>query len=508
MGLDAALSIATGGLGNVSAGLALVSHNVANAGTPGYVTETATQTALDAAGVGMGVRTGPAIRLIDAQVQASLQAGASTVAGLTTQQSALQAIDAVQGTPGQGQDLASLLGALGNQFSTLLNDPANATQQEAVVTAAGKLTGQINALSGAYTAQRQAAQDAILAGVGSVNAALGAIGSLSDQIMAAKAAGRSTADLENQRDAQVAGLAQLIDVKTLPQPNGDLLIATASGTELPTHGPANPLATAGANVQPGAWYPGGAIPAVTLGGVDVTASLTGGQIGANIALRDSVLPTNQAELDEFAQNLASRFGDQGLALFTDATGAVPAGGGVPAQAGYVGFAAIVQVNPTIAATPSLVRDGTTAIAGSLTGASAFTPNPPGGPAGFSTLIARVLDFALGADAQSGVAQPASRVSGLGPSGMLAAPYASQPTLGGIAGALVGAQAVASAAVSGDLTTEQAAQTTLQSQFASQSGVNMDTQMSQMIALQNAYGANAKVIAAVQAMFGQLLSAVQ
>ena len=508
MSLDGALAIASGGLANVSAQLALVSHNVANAGTPGYATETGTQTALDAGGIGMGVRTGPAIRLLDTQLQAQVQAQTSAVAALTTQQSALAAIDAVQGTPGQGQDLGSLLGALGNQFSTLLNDPSNPTQQEAVVSAAGTLAAQVNTLSGAYTAQRQAAQNAIVSGVATINTALSAIGSLSDQIMAAKAAGTSTADLENQRDAQVATLAQTLDVRTLVQPNGDMLLTTASGTELPTHGPADPLATSGANVQPGSYYPGGGIPAITLGGSDVTAALTGGTLGANIGLRDTTLPTDQAGLDEFAQNTAARFAAQGLRLFTDAAGAVPAGGGVPVQAGYVGFAAVMQVNPAVRATPSLVRDGTTAIAGSPTGASAFAPNPPGGPAGFSTMIARVLNFALGADAQAGVAQPASDTTGLGATGTLSVPYAAPATLGDIATALVGAQAAASATAASGLSTEQAVQTALQGKLTSQSGVNMDTEMSQMIALQNAYGANAKVMSAVQAMYTQLLSAIQ
>ena len=123
-----------------------------------------------------------------------------------------------------------------------------------------------------------------------------------------------------------------------------------------------------------------------LGGQDVTQQLTGGQIGGNIALRDSTLPTIQANLDEFAQNLSSRFAAQGLTLFSDGGGNVPSGGGTPAQAGYIGYANEIQVDPAVLATPSLVRDGTTAIAGSPTGASAFTPNPPGGPAGFTGMI--------------------------------------------------------------------------------------------------------------------------
>ena len=306
----------------------------------------------------------------------------------------------------------------------------------------------------------------------------------------------------------MASLARTLDVKTLVQPNGDMLVTTATGTELPTHGPADPLATGGANVQPGSYAPGGGIPAITLGGADVTAALTGGRLGANIALRDTTLPTDQAGLDEFAQNLASRFAAQGLRLFTDASGAVPAGGGVPVQAGYVGFAAVIGVNPAVGASPALVRDGTGAIAGSATGASAFTPNPPGGPAGFATLITRVLDYALGSEAQAGVAQPASHTAGLGATGTLSLPYAAPAALGDIAGALVGAQAADSAATTSQLTTGQAVQTLLQGKLNTRSGVNMDTEMSQMIALQNAYGANAKVMAAVQAMFTQLLGAIQ
>ncbi len=88
---------------------------------------------------------------------------------------------------------------------------------------------------------------------------------------------------------------------------------------------ANPLRHSGASVQPGTYYPGGGITAITLNGADVTGQLRGGRIGANIALRDMTLPTDQAELDEFAQNLASRFDAQGLTLFTDPTGTVPAG---------------------------------------------------------------------------------------------------------------------------------------------------------------------------------------
>jgi flagellar hook-associated protein 1 FlgK len=492
MNLDSALSIATGGLANINRQMAIVSQNVANASTPGYAAEIATQTSLTADGEGLGVRSGPAIRNLDTTLQAELFTQNATVAGVQTRQTALATIDAVQGTPGQGNDIASLLGRLQDQFSNLLSNPDSAPQQSQVVGAAKTLAQGINALSEAYSSQRQTAQDNIVTEVSALNATLGNIGSLSTKIIALKAGGQSTADLENQRDAALGDLSQLLDIKVLGQPNGDLLIATTAGAVLPIHGVASPFATADVNVQPSTYYPGGGIGGIIRGGIDVTAQLRGGRIGANIALRDTTLPTDQAELDEFAQNLASRSAATGLTLFTQPDGTLPVNTAPPVQNGYVGFAGTIQVNPAVQTTPSRVRDG---------------DSPPAVPlAGSTGIIQGMLTYAFGPGQPSGAAWP-SRSSGLGQAGNLSAPYAPPPTLGGIASTMLATQAQASAAATTQADTEQAVQTTFASKLSAQSGVNMDTEMAHMIQLQNAYGANARVMSAVQAMFTQLLQSI-
>ena len=86
--------------------------------------------------------------------------------------------------------------------------------------------------------------------------------------------------------------------------------------------------------------------------------MTGGQIGADITLRDTTLPTDQAELDEFAQGLSSRFAAQGLTLFTDPAGNVPAAAEPRCRPAMSAMPATIQVNPAVTADPSLVRDGT------------------------------------------------------------------------------------------------------------------------------------------------------
>ncbi len=508
MSLDGALSIATSGLGNIDRHFAVISQNVANASTPGYSREIATQESMTAAGIGMGVRTNATARQVDDALQGDLLSQNAMVGGLTTRSGALSAIDTALGAVGGGADLSSLLGGLQDAFSTLQTDPSSQTQQSAVVASAQSLASGINRLAGTYTTQRQAAQDGIVSDVATLNATLGAIGGLTKQIVALKSAGQSTADLENQRDAAVQTISSILDVKTLQQDNGNLVLVTASGLTLPTGGTGKngPFSATQATVGPNATYPA-SIPPITLGGVDVTCQLGGGTLGARVTLRDTTLPTDQAELDEFSQSLASRFDAQGLRLFSDASGAVPAAGGTPVQAGYVGFSTSIRVNPAVASSPALVRDGTQAVAGSTTGASAFTPNPSGGPAGFSALIGRVLSYALGSEVQAGVAQPAAATTGLGASGNLAAPYAAPATLAGFASALTAAQAQESGAASAALTTETGVQTSLAAKLNAASGVSVDLEMSQMIALQNAYGANAKVVESVQAMWTALLGMI-
>jgi flagellar hook-associated protein 1 FlgK len=504
MSLNSALSIAAGGLANINAQFALISQNVANAATPGYAVEISNQQALTADGVGMGVRTGPATLQIDQALQTSLTQQNATVTGLQTTQTSLQAIDSVLGTPGSGSDIGSLLGNLQDSFSTLLTDPSNQTQQSAVVSAAATLAQGINSLSATYATQRQGAQNDLESAVTTLNATLATIGQLSNQIVALKPTNQSTADLENQRNAAVQTLSQLLPVTTVAQPNGDLSVFTTTGLTLPTHDGATAFSVPNSSTPAGSYYPGGGIGGITLGGADVTNQMTGGQIGADITLRDTTLPTDQAALDEFAQGLSGRFAGQGLTLFTDPAGNVPAGGGTPAQSGYVGYAGTIQVNAAVTADPSLVRDGTNVIA-----STGFTPNPAGGPAGFTGLIASIVNYTFGTQVRNGVAQPTMNTSGLGASGNLNASFsATGDSLSGFATSLVSTQAQQSATTTSSLTTEQALQTSLNTKAKAVSGVNMDTEVSEMLSLQQAYGANARIIAGVQSMFTQLLQAVQ
>jgi flagellar hook-associated protein 1 FlgK len=506
MGLDSALSVANSSLANISLAYGVISQNVANADTPGFATEQTTQASLQAGGTGCGAHAGPTQLASNQSLQNALFGQNAVAAGATTTNAALAALQPSLGAVGQGTDLGSLLGTVQNSFSALLNDPASQPQQQAVVDAAQSLTQQINTLSNAYQQTAQTAQNSLVSEVSQLNTVLGQIGTISDQIIALNGQGGSVADLENQRNALCTTVSGLVNAQFSEQPDGDMIVFTPGGVQLPTH-TANPLSLAAASTGPTLYYPGGGLPGIQLGGSDISGQLGGGSIGANLALRDTTMPTYSAELDEFSQNLAGNFSAQGLNLFTDGQGNVPQGGGTPVQSGYLGFSAIITVNPQIVNNPVLVVNGTQAVAGSATGASAFTPNP-NNLAGFTGMISRVLNYALGPDVQAGVAQPAANTSGLGASGTLAAPFTAPATLGNFANDITASQSADAAAATTAATDGTATQQSFSSQLQSSVGVDMDSQMSLMIQLQNAYGANAKIISTIQSMESTLLAAVQ
>jgi flagellar hook-associated protein 1 FlgK len=503
--LDAALSIANGGLAAINQGFTVISQNVANANTVGYATEQMTQTALDAGGDGIGVLIGPTQLLQNQALQTQLNGQNAATGAAQATSNALQPLQGVLGTVGSGDDLGSLLSNVETSFSALLNDPSSGAQQDAVVNSAQLLTNQINTLSSAYSQAQQAAQTSLSTDVSTLNTALASIGTISDQIIALQAQGQSTADLQNQRNVQVSTISSLVNAQFVTLPDGDMQVFTNAGAQLPTRGAA-PLSIAATETGPTLYYPGGGLPGIELNGTDISNQLTGGAIGAAMTLRDTTIPTYLGELDEFSQNLASRFQAQGLTLFSDSNGNVPVSTTTPTQSGYLGFSATITVNPAVVSDPSLVRDGTQAVAGSPTGASAFTPNPTG-EAGFNTLIERVLNYALGADVQDGVAQTPGATTGLGPSGTLDAPFGAQATLTDYANAITSSQATDSANATTAVTEEGQTQSAISTNLQNSVGVNMDSQLSLMVQLQNAYGANAKIISTIQEMFTTLLQAV-
>jgi flagellar hook-associated protein 1 FlgK len=505
MSLEAALGIAQSGLTAVQRSLTLVSQNISNANTDGYTRKTLAPTAVST-GVGPdGVRTGDAQRAVDQALVAKLDQSQSAVAATTTRESALQGIETAHGTTDAGTTIADGITALLNGFTTLASNPADTGQQQATLQAATILAQRLNGVSAAIGAARQDAQNGIVADVATANAALRSIAALTNQLRNGSAT--DPASLEDQRDAAIAQLSKTIAVAAVKKPGGDLLLIANGGLVLPLDPNKDAFTTTGATTNPTNFHGGtGNLPTIMLNGRDVTGQLSGGTLAENIRLRDSTLPRYQAEIDLTAATLAHRMDAEGLTLFTDSDGAsVPDTSQPYAGSSQVGFAGRIEVNPAITANAALLRDGTHSVAATAGGPSAFTQNPTGGPVSFATLIDRIRNFALGANADTGVPWPDIATGGLGPDGSLSSPFTAPVVIGDYASRVTTAQVGDRAAATAAKTSATTLRDSLQARFKQASGVDTDKEMAAMVALQNAYAANARVMTTIQTMWDSLLA---
>ncbi len=511
MSLDAAFGIARSGLLAVQRGLAQGAQNIAGAGTAGYTRKTVPQSSVVVGDSPAGLRTADAQRAVDAALVARLDASRATRAAAAVRERLLTVVEQAHGTLGTADapctTIADGLGALRQGFLSLRAAPADAGAQRATLERARDVAQRLNTVGAAIGEARQQAQDGIVAEVADANAALREIARLTLQLKTGGDGG--AAALEDQRDLAISRLAESLEVRAIRQPGGDLLLVTRGGVVLPLDPERDVLATAPATLAPGSFHgAGGTLPGVTAGGLDVTAQLQGGRIGEYLALRDRTLPRYQAEADLAAAHLACRFAAEGLALFTDADGTVPDTALPYAGSQQIGFAARIRLGAAVEAAPLLLRDGSFAVSATPGGATAFTPNPAGGPAGFTTLLDRVLDFTFGAAAAAGSPWPGIPGSGLGPDGTLASPFAAAATLEGQAGRVAAAQTGDRAGATAALAQATSLLSVLEGRFTRASGVDVDAELAGMVSLQNAYAANARVMGTLQMMWDSLLAAVR
>ena len=116
MSLGSALATAMSGLRANQAALSIVSSNIANAQTPGYVTQSSIQVEVSTGDTGASVRVDGVNRELNQYIQTQLRSETSGGAYADQMASVLTQLQSVYGTPG---DAGTLEGAFSN-FTTAL----------------------------------------------------------------------------------------------------------------------------------------------------------------------------------------------------------------------------------------------------------------------------------------------------------------------------------------------------------------------------------------------------
>jgi flagellar hook-associated protein 1 FlgK len=316
MGLSQALSTAMSGLRANQAALALVSSNVSNAETPGYVRKTAaqSQTVADVQVTGIN-------RVLDQYIQTQLLTETSGASYANVRANTLGNLQSIYGDPSSSNTLESAFNTLTAALQGLSTSPESPSSRTAVLNAAQAMAQQLNMTSQGIQGLRTNAETGLANAVSTANNALAQIARINGQLQSLKPSDGSAAALMDQRDQYVSQLSQLMDIRVSNEGN-QISVFTGSGFQLVTGVTAGTLSfNAQGAVTPNAQWNAdptkSGLSSVMLdlpngGSIDLTAAnaIRSGSIAAYLELRDHSLVQAQAQVDQLAAAMASALSDK------------------------------------------------------------------------------------------------------------------------------------------------------------------------------------------------------
>ena len=496
MSLSTAFNIISSSFAANAAQIAVVSNNIANVNTAGYSREVANLVTNPYGGADVVSVTRIANAALAEQVSTSTaqaatqQAIANGLAMLAATVDDSSSTSSTSGADENGASPSAMLANLESALTTYEDSPTSSSAADAAVTAAQNLAQSLNAGDAAVNEVREQADQDMASSVSTINSLLGQFQTANDAVVSGLSSGANVATAEDTRDSLVTQLAQQIGVTTSTAANGSMSIYTDNGVTL-FQDTARTV-----SFTPTSTYADGVSGSpVTVDGVPITGSsslmpIQSGALAGYATLRDTLAPQYEAQLDQIAGGLISAFAesDQTDSSQSSLPGLFTTQGAtsVPSTSDATGFAAAIEVNPTV--DPSQDGDATLLRDGGISGNSAYVYNTTGA----SSYTTRLQE--LVAATQSTQSFDAS--AGLGTSASLA-DYASASVSW-----LQGENSQASNASD----YQNALVTQATSALSNATGVNLDAEMTTMLSLENTYASSAKLLTTVNSMFTALLDA--
>ncbi|WP_212522761.1 flagellar hook-associated protein FlgK [Actibacterium sp. MT2.3-13A] len=473
MSITGAFTASQSGLRMTEKWAEVTSGNIANAQREGYVRRGLTLSG------GAGDRTaGVAVTGLRREVNGALERMHRLELGRMARQDAvaegLEAYAARLGQPGDTHALTTRLTDFQTTFDVLANNPADPSLQRAALEAAEALTRSLNDASTGLAEAAATAREGVRRDVESLNRLLGEVSGLNDRIAREDGATATRATLEDALGVRLDAISELMDLRVSRDAQGRVTLHSAGGTPLIEGGTV-------ARVSYDA-----AAGRLTAGGIEITPGAAGvrgfeeGRLAGALALQNEMLPQMQLQLDEFARALVEGFqaadtsrapGQAGL--FTDAGAAYD-----PAQReGLAGRLSVnAAVRPEAGGALWRIRDGVGAAA-------------PGAASDASQINAflTALETAHGFDTQAGLGDTA--------------------TLTGYAASLISSQQFVRVDAQDRLDRLQAGAAAIAAARSGSEGVNVDDELQQLTAIEQAYAANSQVMRTLGEMLDALLAAV-
>jgi flagellar hook-associated protein FlgK len=292
-------TVGTTALDAAQTALNLIGNNLANANTPGYheqvmdLTE-ALPTQIGRLELGSGVQIADTRRQIDSPLETAITNQTFALGDTTAQLNTLQQVQ-TDLNPSSGS-INTGIEQFFNDVNQLTSNPSDTTDRTVVISDAQNLANKFNSLSSSLS-QAQSGLDSQLSGtVSSINTLAQQIAQLNGQIQVAAAAGATPNDLLDQRDQLVNQLAGEINVQVSPSTLGQVNVM-AGGAPLVINNQSQSLQYSIVSGDQGQ---------VTMKGLSVPLTVSGGQLGGLLTVRNQSLANVQTQLDSVAGAFAQQ----------------------------------------------------------------------------------------------------------------------------------------------------------------------------------------------------------
>ena len=326
------------GLRVTQASLALVSSNVANAESPGYVRKTLNQITGITGDFGSSVRINGVNRELDQYLQTQIRTETSGAAYADIRSTYLSNLQSVYGNPDSTGTIEDAFNKLTTAVQGLSTSPDSASARIGVVNAAQALAQQLNATTQGIQNLRANAEIGINDSINVANNALKQIALINNQLQNNGRTDASTAALLDQRDQYIDQMSQLMDIRVVTNNLNQVTLFTNSGVQLVGTEAARLAFNPQGTVTPNTLYDQDPtksnLGTITIdfphgGSYDMvaTSAIRSGKLAAYLELRDNSLVKAQAQIDQFAASMSSALSDQ-------TTAGVAAPASVLPQAGF------------------------------------------------------------------------------------------------------------------------------------------------------------------------------
>lgn len=322
MGLSSALATAMSGLRANQASLSIISSNVANAQTPGYVTQASNQIELASGGDGSTVLTTGVNRQLDLFVQGQLRTETSGGGYADQTANILGQLQSVYGTPGGSGTLETTYSNFTSALQALSTSSGNSSAQSVALSAAQSLAQQLNTTTQGIQSLRTNVEQDIGNSANLANAAMTQIAQINTRLQGLSPTDPAAATLMDQRDGALNQLSKLMDIRAITDQSNQTNVFTNAGIQLVGGSLASTInfsspgvlgATSLYNANPAKSGVGTLNIKLPNGAsIDVVANnvISSGQIAADLKLRDQTLVQAQTQVDQLAATLASSLSDK------------------------------------------------------------------------------------------------------------------------------------------------------------------------------------------------------